>query len=317
MALQSDLTAVTVGAVPAATEHLLRAAADREGVGVWRFSRASVRRALDGGQTGDRLLEELAALSTGDLPQVLTRLIRDVARGHGNLRIHPCGCCLVASEESVLAEVLGEGLDLHRVAPTVAVGPGSATDLVHDLRRLGYAPVVDPVRGTTRLEGRAKGRKRPTDRRGVDSPPPVPPSTEPGVAGVAGLALFDLPDPSQGRRDPLETARQLCRDPARTDRRIEAAVNRLVSYDDGQRCHTRLTADELRLLARAQEDGLAVIIEKSRSLISSATSRYLLDEVSIEHAQVRGWDPRWESEATFRVSDLTSVQAATTAVSLS
>ena len=46
-----------------------------------------------------------------------------------------------------------------------------------------------------------------------------------------------------------------------------------------------------------------MIIETSRSLISAATSRYLLDDVSIEHTRVRGWHQR-------RESDLTSVEAA-------
>lgn len=52
VALQSDLTAVASGPVAAATAAVLDAAADREGAGVWRFSRTSVRRGA--GRRADR-----------------------------------------------------------------------------------------------------------------------------------------------------------------------------------------------------------------------------------------------------------------------
>jgi hypothetical protein len=60
-------------------------------------------------------------------------------------------------------------------------------------------------------------------------------------------------------------AEQVCRDRARPARSVEDAVNRLVGQDDGDRRYTRLTAEELHLLARAQEEGLAVIVERSHS----------------------------------------------------
>jgi hypothetical protein len=169
VALQSDLTAVAVGVVPAATAGILDAAADREGVGVWRFSRASVRRALDGGRTGAELTAALTRVASTDLPQVLARLVQDVTRVHGNLRVVEGGCCLVAAEESLLKEVLGARADLHQVVDgrrrprqrriwSVPSGPGTPGDRPGERScslRDRQAPPRPRSRVTTTRRGRA------------------------------------------------------------------------------------------------------------------------------------------------------------------
>jgi hypothetical protein len=324
VALQSDLTAVAVGAVPAATAGVLDAAADREGVGVWRFSRASLRRALDGGQTGAELTAALAGVASAGLPQVLAQLIQDVTRVHGNLRVVECGCCLVAAEESLLKEVLGARAGLHQVAPKVAVGPGSAAELVSALRDLGYAPVIDPASGAAHLTSRqaprpARGRASTsaTDEEGSaskgrgpsrrTSAPQQPSDKRSGKEGdPVGLAVFDPPGLSREQPDPLAVAAQV--DRADLEARIEQAVDRLTTLDDGERFRSRLAAEHLRLLARAQEEGLTVLVEYSRSFTSRASSLYLLDEVSLGQAKVRAWNPRWESDAVFHLHELVNVE---------
>ena len=320
VALQSDLTAVAVGAVPAATARILDAAADREGVGVWRFSRASVRRALDGGRTGAELTAALAGVASTDLPQVMAQLIQDVTRVHGNLKVLECGCCLVAAEEPLLKEVLGARMGLHQVAPTVAVGPGSAADLVSTLRDLGYAPVIDPASGAAHLSDRqaprtTRGRASATEVKGSGpegrGPSRRTPASQPSSgrdAGPVGLAVFDPPGLTRQRPDPLAVAEQLWRDRADLEERITQAVDRLTTRDDGERYRSRLTAQQLTLLARAQEEGLTVMVEYSRSFTSRASSLYLLDEVSLGHAQVRAWNPGWESDAAFHLHELVNVE---------
>ena len=73
----SDLTVMVAGAPSAAVSALLDACADRESRGaavVWRFSPASVRRALDEGASADELRSRAAgdrrdrAAATADLP---------------------------------------------------------------------------------------------------------------------------------------------------------------------------------------------------------------------------------------------------------
>jgi len=324
VAVQSDLTAVAVGAVPAATASVLDAAADREGVGVWRFSRSSVRRALDAGRTGADLTAALTGFASTGLPQVLTRLIDDVTRIHGSLRVTECGCCLVAVDESLLMEVLGARAalqqDLHRVAPTVAVGSGSATELVIALRELGYAPVIDPLSGAAQIGHRqpprtvrgdtAAGKKRTgTGARARNAGKAVAQQPLPAHdLDPFGVAVFDLPGRAPRQSDPLNVATRVCHDRADLDARLEQAVQRLTSWEDGRPCSSRLEAEQLLLLARAQEEGLPVLVAYSRSFDSRGVAQYLLDEVSLGHAQLRAWNSGWESDAVFDLYGLVAVE---------
>ena len=100
LVLQSDLTAVVSGQPSAAAARLLAAAAVPEARGVattWRFSRASVRSALDAGWTAEELTAELAAVTDRALPQPLEYLIADVARRHGAVRVRGARCVVTGS----------------------------------------------------------------------------------------------------------------------------------------------------------------------------------------------------------------------------
>src|SRR5205823_10426730 len=106
--LQSDLTTVSSGRPSAAAARLLAATAVSEArgaAGVWRFTPASVRAALDQGWTADRLRAELEELSARPLPQPLAYLIGDAARRHGEVRVRGTGCCVV-TEEATITEIL-------------------------------------------------------------------------------------------------------------------------------------------------------------------------------------------------------------------
>lgn len=152
--LQADLTAVVPGPPSAPLRALLDSAADQESRGggsTWRFSPASVRRALDGGTPSHQLLDRLAAAARHGIPQTLDYLVRDVERQHGRLRIGAAGCYLRCTDESLAAEVLaGRGLGrlgLRQVAPDVLVARTDPETTLQALQTAGYAPVIEDESG--------------------------------------------------------------------------------------------------------------------------------------------------------------------------
>ncbi|MEV0974182.1 helicase-associated domain-containing protein [Microtetraspora glauca] len=150
----ADLTAVVTGPPSAELASLLDRAADRESRGaasVWRFGPASVRRALDGGETADTLLDQLAEV--GALPQPLVYLVRDVARRHGEVTVASVGCVILGSDPTLLTEISAHRklarLGLRSLAPTVLASQAPADRTLAALRDVGYAPVPDGAGGIT------------------------------------------------------------------------------------------------------------------------------------------------------------------------
>ena len=142
----ADLTAVVTGPPSVELASLLDRAADRESRGaasVWRFGPASVRRAMDAGDTADSLLADLS--TAGTLPQPLTYLIHDVARRHGEVTVSSVGCIIQGSDPALLAEIVAHRrlakLGLRLLAPTVLAGSAPAATTLAALREAGYAPV--------------------------------------------------------------------------------------------------------------------------------------------------------------------------------
>ncbi len=153
--LQADLTAVVPGTPDPELVGLLDAAADRESVAAastWRFSQASVRRALDAGHTADALLAELTERAAGAVPQTLDYLIRDVSRRHGAVRASEALSCLRADDVALLAEVAADrklrALGLRLVAPTVITSQKPLAETLTALRAAGYSPMPETADGT-------------------------------------------------------------------------------------------------------------------------------------------------------------------------
>jgi hypothetical protein len=152
--LQADLTAVVTGtAAPALTE-ILDAAADRESGSTaltWRFSPASVRRALDAGRTADTVLADLASIAAA-VPQTLEYLIRDVARQHGSIRVSESMSCIRSDDTSLLMLVVADRklktLGLRLLAPTVAASCLPLSETLAALRKAGYFPVEEDADGS-------------------------------------------------------------------------------------------------------------------------------------------------------------------------
>ncbi|MFI7586520.1 helicase-associated domain-containing protein [Spongisporangium articulatum] len=152
--IQADLTAVAPGRVaePVAAELELVADVESRGAAtVYRFSTASVRRALDAGRTADDLHDFLAKVSSTPVPQPLTYLVDDSARRHGRLRVGTASAYLRADDEATLAELLADRraapLGLRRLAPTVLAAQAAAPVVLSTLRSLGLSPAAESPNG--------------------------------------------------------------------------------------------------------------------------------------------------------------------------
>lgn len=183
--LQADHTAVAPGPLPAGLAREMSLVADVESPGsatVYRFSPATLRRALDAGWSAGDLHAFLVRVGRGEVPQGLTYLVDDTARRHGLLRAGSAAAYLRCDDEQLLTEVAGdarlEGLRLHRIAPTVLVSSTATRPLVEALRAAGYAPVGERAGGGVALVGREPVRAT----RGTA--PPYPPAQAADVGKV-------------------------------------------------------------------------------------------------------------------------------------
>jgi hypothetical protein len=152
--LQADLTAVAPGPLVTTLARELSLMADVESTGgatVYRFTPASVRRALDVGRPAAELIDLLTRHSTTPVPQPLTYLIEDVARRHGHLRVGTASSYVRCDDPATLEEIVVDrrsaGLRLHRLAPTVLISRLPRGDLLEALRMMGFAPVAESPEG--------------------------------------------------------------------------------------------------------------------------------------------------------------------------
>ncbi len=171
---QADLTVVVTGAPAPALAQLLGSVAERESDGhavVWRIGPGSVRKALDAGAEASELLERLAAVSHGPLPQPLEYLIKDTARKHGTVKVVRSACCLRSDDEALIMEISQHRslrkLGLRRIAPTVVISAKPVAATLEALRAAGYAPALEAETGDTVVERavqhRAPAPHRPSD----------------------------------------------------------------------------------------------------------------------------------------------------------
>ncbi|MCU1517915.1 MAG: hypothetical protein JWQ75_2636 [Pseudarthrobacter sp.] len=198
--LQADLTAVAPGYLsPELTEKLLLMA-DAEGqgpAGIYRFSAASVRRALEAGYDAAGLLGFLREHSATAVPQPLAYLVEDTASRHGRLRVGPAASFIQSDDEAAVLELASEskaaGLGLARIAPTVLISAAPPRETAQVLRGLGLSPSVDEAEpGVVRL-------RRTIPVPGSARPVYTAPRTAPADADMdAQLAVLRHLRPSQG-----------------------------------------------------------------------------------------------------------------------
>ncbi|MFD7662961.1 helicase-associated domain-containing protein [Streptomyces sp. NPDC059788] len=183
--LQADLTAVAPGPLERPLADALGVLADIESKGgatVYRFTPASVRRALDAGRSAAELQSFLATHSRTPVPQPLAYLIDDVARRHGRLRVGAASAYVRCDDDALLTEILADrravGLRLRRLAPTVLASAAPPDQLLEGLRAMGYAPAAESAEGDVLIARpdayRTPPRSAPTP---VPEGPPEPDTT--------------------------------------------------------------------------------------------------------------------------------------------
>ncbi|MCP3822013.1 helicase C-terminal domain-containing protein [Streptomyces sp. A3M-1-3] len=210
--LQADLTAVAPGPLQRPLAETLSVLADIESKGgatVYRFTPASVRRALDAGRAAADLQAFLSAHSRTPVPQPLAYLIDDVARRHGHLRIGSASAYVRCDDDALLNEIMADRrsqpLGLRRLAPTVLAAQTDPATLLDGLRALGYAPAAESAEGDV-LITRPDARRTPprTPPAPVPEGPPVPDATLLGAA-VKAIRAGDLAS-TVVRREPFAAA---------------------------------------------------------------------------------------------------------------
>ena len=196
--LQADLTAVAPGPLEPELARELDLVADVESAGgatVYRFTEATVRRALDAGRTASDLHELLVKRSATPVPQGLTYLVDDVARRHGRLRGGVASSFLRSDDEVLIAEVLAHpgatALELRRIAPTVVVSPLPLVELLDGLRGAGFSPAAEDTGGAV-LDLTDRGRRTsPRRRSSARSSGPPEPDAEQLAALVSRMRAGD------------------------------------------------------------------------------------------------------------------------------
>ncbi len=152
--VQPDLTAVVPGQPDPSLAGELALVADLESTGgahVYRFTEASVRRALDAGRSGEQLAAFIETRSRTPVPQALRYLVDDAARRHGVLRAGAAASYLRCDDVALLARVVADrhndALQLRLLAPTVVVSEAPPNRVLEVLRAAGYSPAAEAAGG--------------------------------------------------------------------------------------------------------------------------------------------------------------------------
>jgi len=281
------------GAPSARVSVILDSAADREGRGAaatWRFSAASVRRALDEGTTGEALLDALTQLATVELPQPLRYLIADVARRHGHLRLTSVTSCICSDDEALLAEVSVERklskLGLRLLAPTVLASDAPVSEVMKALRAAGYFPVsADGTGNVVQLAGRRRGGR-------FDEQSPEPEAWSEPTRPAA---------PEQNRPDPRAIATALVRVGVAKPAALTATERRLIEAG------ATLSSAEIRQLAHAVDASTRVRISY-QSATGAITDRAIVD-LELVGGSVYAWCELRDDARVFTLSRIQSVVA--------
>ncbi|MGK5730302.1 helicase-associated domain-containing protein [Streptomyces sp. URMC 124] len=285
--LQADLTAVAPGPLKRPLARMLGVLADVESKGgatVYRFTPASVRRALDAGQTAADLKAFLTEHSRTPVPQPLAYLVDDVARRHGHLRVGAASSYLRCDDEAMLAEILADrrsaALRLRRLAPTVLAAQAAPDALLEGLRAMGYAPAAESAEGDV-VVTRADARRTPprTAPAPVPEGPPVPDETLLGAA-VRAIRAGDLA--STAERKPVAA-------PAPSDGGLPRTTS----------------ADTLATMQAAVLTGAAVWIGYVNA--EGAASQRVIAPVRVEGGFVTGYDHTADEVRTYPLHRITGV----------
>lgn len=317
----SDLTAVVTGPPTGELSALLDSCADRESRGgavTWRFSTASVRRAMDRGTSAEELVERLSAVAAGSLPQPLTYLVGDVGRRHGSLRVGGARSVVTGLDPALLAEAVVDRklvkLGLRLLAPTVASATVGEGEVLAALRDTGYLPmplVEEEKRGS---KATAEGEDRSPDDVGAQNEAVVLDFPAARLTGGAGersrldLALEQVesvlgpPWPEPEAEPPADAATRLV---GRTHADVSVEDPELV--DALSRAGRTLGMDEILTLAQAILQGRAVLIRYRASGGSTTTRR--ISGLAFDGYAIDAWCHLRNDDRRFLVSEILSVRS--------
>jgi hypothetical protein len=294
--IQADLTAVVAGSPHADLTALLDLAADPESRGVartWRFSPATVRRALDAGHTAATLLDALTAAATGELPQPLRYLVTDVARRHGSVRATAVACCLRSDDTALLGEIAADrrlrALGLRPLAPTVLAAAVPLPDVLAALRKAGYAPVAEADDGTTVLEQAAAHR----------APAKPPPAQR---ANRSAKPRKSKRGSDAARPDAADLARTLLAAPD------ETLIPTSPSLEAVRMSASNLTTSEARILAHAIDHHQPVTINYVNQ--AGNPSSRTLEDLELTGSSLLAWCRLREDQRWFNLQRILAVEPA-------
>ncbi|ABK02186.1 conserved hypothetical protein [Arthrobacter sp. FB24] len=283
--LQADLTAVAPGYLAPELSEKLLVMADAEGQGpatIYRFSVASIRRALDAGHDAATLLGFLREHSATAVPQPLEYLVEDTAARHGRLRVGVASSFIQSDDEDALLELVKEssasGLGLVRIAPTVLISHAPPKETAQVLRALGLSPAVEEPQSTLiRL-------RRTTAVPGSGRPVYSAPRTAPAEADVdAQLAIL------RSQRTPPGSD-------GNGSRRPPSAVT-------GEEA-TQLGLETLQKAIRLRQAVVMNVVDSQGN-----SSRETVVPVSVSGGRVRVFDPARETERVLSIHRIIDIEA--------
>jgi hypothetical protein len=257
--------------------------------------------ALDAGRTCEDITAGLAAVAAGPLPQPLSYLVADTARGHGRVRIAPASCVLHGDEPALLAELAAHRrlakLGLRQLAPTVLISRSPLDTILAALRAEGYAPVAETAEGTVRIE---EARPR---RAGAAVPAPRGSRARGGGRIATGTAK------ESAAFDPSTLAiRLLAAPPAHEPAPLDGGAPFATDTEEiVAGWAKRLSYSDVRQLAHAIDAGQAITVEyvaTSGNRTVRALSRLDLDPPFLE-----AWCHLRGAERVFTLSRIHSVMS--------
>jgi hypothetical protein len=282
--LQADLTAVAPGYLAPELSEKLLMMADAEGQGpatIYRFSVASIRRALDAGQDAATLLGFLREHSATAVPQPLEYLVEDTAARHGRLRVGKASSFIQSDDEAALVELVNESnaavLGLVRIAPTVLISHAGPKETAQVLRGLGLSPAVEEA------ESALVRLRRTTAVPGSGRPVYSAPRIAPPEADVAAqLAVLRSSKPSRGVS-------------SNGDHRAAGSAGEVA---------TQLGLETLQRAIRLKQAVTMNVVDSEGN-----SSRETVVPVSVTGGRVRVFDPARETERVLSIHRIIDIEA--------
>jgi hypothetical protein len=282
--LQPDLTVVVPGPPTAELGRELSVVADLEssgGASVYRVTEATIRRALDVGQSADQLTAFFTMTSRTPVPQSLTYLITDAARRHGTLRAGLASTYLRSEDPVLLDRVVADrataSAQLRRIAPTVVISPLPLARVLEVLRAAGHSPAAEAGDGSVVS---------------LDTEPPRAATRPPARTFATRMATFD----STTQR--LDLVKRIRSGDALTalSRRVQPVAQQVPGVT---------SAATMGLLRNAIREGQRVLVGIAET--DGTATRHTILPISMAGGFVRGHDNETQSLKSFPLHRITGV----------